>query len=46
MKMNTDSSPPPPAGTAPGSLDFSVYRTLFDGTGDSIFLMRGEQFVA
>lgn len=21
------------------------YRTLFDGTGDSIFLMRGEQFV-
>ena len=33
---------PGPIGTA---VDSSVYFTLFEGTGDSIFLMRGEQFV-
>jgi diguanylate cyclase (GGDEF)-like protein/PAS domain S-box-containing protein len=41
MDLSPPSSPAPPA----GAVDFSVYRTLFEGTGDSIFLMRGEQFV-
>jgi diguanylate cyclase (GGDEF)-like protein/PAS domain S-box-containing protein len=26
-------------------VDSGIYHTLFEGTGDSIFLMRGEQFV-
>ena len=45
MNMKTDD---PVAPATPGraeAVDFSVYRTLFEGTGDSIFLMRGEQFV-
>ena len=43
--MKTDLSEPTPAPHLADAVDFSVYRTLFDGTGDSIFLMRGEQFV-
>ncbi|MCX7041844.1 MAG: diguanylate cyclase, partial [Gammaproteobacteria bacterium] len=38
-----------PNETNPGrigtAVDSSVYFTLFEGSGDSIFLMRGEQFV-
>jgi diguanylate cyclase (GGDEF)-like protein/PAS domain S-box-containing protein len=45
MKMNSDPSLSPPAAQLADAVDFSVYRTLFEGTGDSIFLMRGEQFV-
>jgi diguanylate cyclase (GGDEF)-like protein/PAS domain S-box-containing protein len=39
------SSRPVEPGRIGADLDASIYRTLFEGTGDSIFLMRGEQFV-
>ena len=43
--MKTDAPDPAPAPQLAEAVDFSVYHTLFEGTGDSIFLMRGEQFV-
>jgi PAS domain S-box-containing protein len=43
--MKSDAPPAPAAAPRADAVDFSVYRTLFEGTGDSIFLMRGEQFV-
>jgi diguanylate cyclase (GGDEF)-like protein/PAS domain S-box-containing protein len=43
--MKTHVSEPMPAAQLADAVDFSVYHTLFEGTGDSIFLMRGEQFV-
>ena len=45
MKSDIPSSLPGSGPAVADPADISVYRTLFEGTGDSVFLMRGEQFV-
>lgn len=45
MKSDTPTTATGPRRPIADEADASVYRTLFEGTGDSVFLMRGEQFV-